>query len=72
MSYLTALSPLAAIALLLATASCVADHMDSVPVATPMRATASLQPAGQETLEMHRMFDAAKRAAGSSELPTQF
>ena len=71
MSYLTAFSPIPAIALLLATASCV-DHMDSVPVATPMRATASLQPAGQETLDMHRLFDEAKRAAGSSELPAQF
>ena len=72
MSYLTALSPLAAVALLLATASCVADHMDSVPVATPMRATASPQPVGQGTLDMHRMFDQAKRDASSSELPAQF
>jgi len=72
MSYLTAFSPLAAIALLLATASCVADHMDSVPVATPMRATAPLQSAGQDTQEMHRMFDAAKRTAVTAELPAQF
>ena len=72
MSYLTALSPLAAIALLLATASCVVDHMDSVPVATPMRATASLPVTGQEPLEMHRIFDEAKRGATSSELPAQF
>jgi hypothetical protein len=72
MSYLTAFSPLAAIALLLATASCVADHMDSVPVATPMRATAPFQSAGQETLEMHRLFDEAKRAAAAGELPAQF
>jgi hypothetical protein len=72
MSYLTAFSPLAAIALLLTTASCVADHMDNVPVATPMRATAPFQSAGQETLEMHRLFDEAKRAAAAGELPAQF
>jgi hypothetical protein len=46
--------------------------MDSVPVATPMRATAPMQAAGQETLEMHRLFDEAKRSAASGELPAQF
>ena len=65
----SALAPFAAISLLLVTASCVADHIDVPPVTTPLRATAFSAEPGQE---MHRMFEEAKRAASTAELPAQF
>jgi hypothetical protein len=65
----TACSLLACVALLLATAGCVADTVAAADRPSAVSAMLTTPDAGHE---LHRLFDAEKRNATVVELPAQF
>jgi hypothetical protein len=65
----TACFLLAPLALLLATAGCVADNLAVAEAALASAAAPGEQAAGHE---LHRMFEGEKQNAAAHELPAQF